>query len=66
MNSKSHEKSKTVRYPSLGEISLTKERSVIFSRPSFHSDPIPHNYESDMDSGLTRSIDTGNKLKIYL
>lgn len=60
MNFKMYEKSKNLRYPSLGEITFLDERSVIFSRPSFHSDPIPHNYESDMDSGLTRSLDTGN------
>lgn len=55
-----NEKSKNLRYPSLGEFTFIDERPGIFSRPSFHSDPIPHNYESDMDSGLTKSIDTGN------
>uniref|UniRef100_A0A336LK69 CSON007408 protein n=1 Tax=Culicoides sonorensis TaxID=179676 RepID=A0A336LK69_CULSO len=59
MNFRLYEKSKNVRYPSLGEITFFDERSGIFSRPSFHSDPIPHNYESDMDSGLTKSLDTG-------
>ncbi|XP_063708546.1 adipokinetic hormone/corazonin-related peptide receptor variant I-like [Culicoides brevitarsis] len=58
-NCRLNEKSKKGKYPSLGEITLLEERPpLIFSGLSFHSDPIPHKYESDMDSGLTKSIDT--------
>lgn len=49
---------KKARFPSLYEFPapvLNEDKS----RNSFYSEPIPHNFDSDIDSGLTRSLETG-------
>uniref|UniRef100_A0A182YAG7 G-protein coupled receptors family 1 profile domain-containing protein n=1 Tax=Anopheles stephensi TaxID=30069 RepID=A0A182YAG7_ANOST len=38
---------------------LSDDHSVMLSRPSFYSDPTPHELDSSVECGLTRSLDTG-------
>ncbi|XP_053679577.1 adipokinetic hormone/corazonin-related peptide receptor variant I-like [Anopheles nili] len=38
---------------------LADEHSIMLSRPSFYSDPTPHELDSSVECGLTRSLDTG-------
>uniref|UniRef100_A0A182IY19 G-protein coupled receptors family 1 profile domain-containing protein n=1 Tax=Anopheles atroparvus TaxID=41427 RepID=A0A182IY19_ANOAO len=46
--------------PSYSEFAmLADEHSLMLSRPSFYSDPTPHELDSSMECGLTRSLDTG-------
>ncbi|XP_062554078.1 adipokinetic hormone/corazonin-related peptide receptor variant I isoform X2 [Armigeres subalbatus] len=46
--------------PSYSEfVVLADERSMMLSRPSFYSDPTPNDFDSTVDCGLTRSLDTG-------
>ncbi|XP_035776524.1 gonadotropin-releasing hormone II receptor-like [Anopheles albimanus] len=46
--------------PSYSEFAmLADEHSLMLSRPSFYSDPTPHEYDSSVECGLTRSLDTG-------
>nr|XP_029720535.1 gonadotropin-releasing hormone II receptor isoform X2 [Aedes albopictus] len=46
--------------PSYSEfVVLADERSLMLSRPSFYSDPTPNEFDSTVDCGLTRSLDTG-------
>ncbi|XP_058116859.1 adipokinetic hormone/corazonin-related peptide receptor variant I-like [Anopheles ziemanni] len=51
---------KGVCQPSYSEFAmLADEHSLMLSRPSFYSDPTPHELDSSMECGLTRSLDTG-------
>uniref|UniRef100_A0A182QXD4 G-protein coupled receptors family 1 profile domain-containing protein n=1 Tax=Anopheles farauti TaxID=69004 RepID=A0A182QXD4_9DIPT len=46
--------------PSYSEFAmLADEHSLMLSRPSFYSDPTPHELDSSVECGLTRSLDTG-------
>ncbi|XP_050069337.1 adipokinetic hormone/corazonin-related peptide receptor variant I-like [Anopheles maculipalpis] len=46
--------------PSRTELAkLADEHSVMLSRPSFYSDPTPHELDTSVECGLTRSLDTG-------
>ncbi|XP_052865883.1 adipokinetic hormone/corazonin-related peptide receptor variant I-like [Anopheles cruzii] len=46
--------------PSYSEFAMVAdEHSLMLSRPSFYSDPTPHDYDSSVECGLTRSLDTG-------
>ncbi|XP_021706042.1 gonadotropin-releasing hormone II receptor isoform X2 [Aedes aegypti] len=46
--------------PSYSEfVMMADERSLMLSRPSFYSDPTPNEFDSTVDCGLTRSLDTG-------